>query len=586
MYVVATAGHVDHGKSSLVAALTGTDPDRLAEEKRRGLTLDLGFAWTDLPGAGTVEFVDVPGHEKFVSTMLAGAGPVPVVMFVVAADGGWMPQSSEHLAALDALDVRRGLLVVTRCDLADPARVLSEARERLSGTSLAGIAALTCSSVTGVGLDDVRAALADVLAHLPAADVDAPVRLWVDRSFSIRGAGTVVTGTLSAGSITAGDALELGERTVRVRAVQSTGHEVERAHALARVALNLRDVDRSQVRRGDALLTPGAHVRTDVVDARLLGVAEVGEWLVAHLGAAAVPVRVRPLARDGDDALVRLQLDTALPLRIGDRLLLRDPARHEVAGAAIVLDVRPKPLRRRGSAGALAQELAPLDGVPDQATELRRRGVITGAALRATGVEVSGTPVVGDYHADPDAWRAWGAALHTIVDDHLRTHPLQPGPTLEEARRALELPDRELVSALVAPPLRVRDGRVVRAESVVALPPAVARAVDHVLADLAGAPFAAPDVERLAGLGLGRGELAAAVRAGRLERVADGVVLAPGFRDRAVVLVSALPQPFTASQARTALGTSRRVALPVLAALDAAGLTRRAPDDRRTVVGR
>jgi selenocysteine-specific elongation factor len=211
--------------------------------------------------------------------------------------------------------------------------------------------------------------------------------------------------------------------------------------------------------------------------------------------------------------------------------------------------------------------------------------------LRATGVAVEGGPVVGDWYVDPQAWQGWVQRLGTVVDEHVRTHPLQPGPTLEEARRALNLPDLDLVRALVsAPPPRgggtlgVHDGRVVRAAALQALPPAVESAVTAVLADLANAPFAAPDTERLASLRLGRGELAAAVRAGRLERVAEGLVLAPGYRDRAVALLSVLPQPFTASQARSALGTSRRVALPVLAALDAAGLTRRGSDDRRAVV--
>lgn len=240
MHVVATAGHVDHGKSSLVRALTGRDPDRYAEEKRRGLTIDLGFAWSDLPGAGAVAFVDVPGHEKFVPTMLAGVGPVPVVVFVVAADGGWMPQSAEHLAALDALGVRHGMLVVTRADLADPEPARARALAELRASSLGEVPSVACNVVTGAGLDDVRRVLADVLSRVPAPDLAAPVRFWVDRSFSITGAGTVVTGTLSAGRIAVGDELQLGERRVHVRGVQSMDHDVDRVDALARVALNLR----------------------------------------------------------------------------------------------------------------------------------------------------------------------------------------------------------------------------------------------------------------------------------------------------------------------------------------------------------
>ena len=203
MYVVATAGHVDHGKSTLVRALTGTDPDRLEEEKRRGLSIRLGYCWTHLDGAGDVAFVDVPGHERFLTTTLAGVGPVPVALFVVAADDPWMPQAAEHLAALDALGVRHGLLVVTRSDLTDPAPALARARGELSRTSLADIPGVVCSGRTGAGLGDLRAALASVLREVPPPDPTADVRLWVDREFHVRGTGTVVTGTLPAGTLRA-----------------------------------------------------------------------------------------------------------------------------------------------------------------------------------------------------------------------------------------------------------------------------------------------------------------------------------------------------------------------------------------------
>ena len=201
MQVIATAGHVDHGKSALVRALTGMEPDRWAEERRRGLTIDLGFAWMTLPGGDRVAFVDVPGHERFVPNMLAGVGPVPAVLLVVAADGGWMPQSAEHLAAIDAVGIRHGLLAVTRCDLADPGPATRQALDLVSRTSLGAVEAVAVSAVTGAGLAELRDALARLVAALPAPDPAAPVRLWVDRSFSIRGSGTVVTGTLPAGTV-------------------------------------------------------------------------------------------------------------------------------------------------------------------------------------------------------------------------------------------------------------------------------------------------------------------------------------------------------------------------------------------------
>src|SRR5205814_1857050 len=201
MKVIATAGHVDHGKSALLRALTGMEPDRWAEEQRRGLTIDLGYAWLTLPAGERIAFVDVPGHERFAANMLAGVGPVPAVLFVVAADGGWMPQSAEHLAAIDALGITHGLLVITRADLADPGSAMQAARARIGRTSLGGVPAVAASAVTGQGLPAVVAALDRLAAGLPPADPAAPVRLWVDRAFSIKGSGTVVTGTLPAGTI-------------------------------------------------------------------------------------------------------------------------------------------------------------------------------------------------------------------------------------------------------------------------------------------------------------------------------------------------------------------------------------------------
>ena len=231
MQVIATAGHVDHGKSALVRALTGMEPDRWAEERRRGLTIDLGFAWTTLPGGEKVAFVDVPGHERFVPNMLAGVGSVPAVLFVVAADGGWMPQSAEHLAAVDAVGIRHGLLAVTRCDLADPGPATREALGQLSRTSLGAVRAVAVSAVTGAGLPELRDALAELAAALPVPDPAAPVRLWVDRSFSIRGSGTVVTGTLPAGTVRAGQELGLAVRELGLERGRHP-HRVRRHHRL------------------------------------------------------------------------------------------------------------------------------------------------------------------------------------------------------------------------------------------------------------------------------------------------------------------------------------------------------------------
>ncbi|MDN5899502.1 MAG: GTP-binding protein, partial [Brachybacterium sp.] len=322
--VVATAGHVDHGKSALIRALTGSEPDRWAEEKRRGLTIDLGFAWTTLPSGGEVSFVDVPGHERFLGNMLAGLGPTPIVCFVVAADQGWQAQSSDHRDAIAALGIDQGLLVITRADLA-PDRVgdvLAQARAELAGTGLATVPAVAVSALTGQGMEELRAVLDTVLDSAREPAPDELVRLWVDRSFSISGAGTVVTGTLSSGTLRVGQTLEwTGDgppRRVQVRGLQSRAESVEQLGPVSRAAVNLRAVDADSVARGDALLTIGAWTMTDLLDVRATArgtFAEAPAQLVVHAGTAAVPARIRPLGPDH----ARLALDRALPLRVGDR---------------------------------------------------------------------------------------------------------------------------------------------------------------------------------------------------------------------------------------------------------------------------
>ena len=314
--VIATAGHVDHGKSTLVRALTGMEPDRWEEERRRGLTIDLGFAWMNAAEELRIAFVDVPGHERFVPNMLAGLGPVPAVMMVVAADGGWMPQSAEHLAAISALGISRGLLVVTRAELA--------------ATSLAGSGAIAVSAVTGAGLPELRRALATLAGSLPVPDPAAPVRLWVDRAFSIRGSGTVVTGTLPGGTVRTGGELLLTPslRPVRVRGIESLEQPAGRVSGVARVALNLRGVPREAPARGMALVEPGRWTLTGLIDVRAVGdgADQLPRELALHIGSARTPARVRVLGQSGGAVLARLTLRDQLPLHVGDRVLLRDPA--------------------------------------------------------------------------------------------------------------------------------------------------------------------------------------------------------------------------------------------------------------------
>ena len=619
MQVIATAGHVDHGKSTLVRALTGMEPDRWEEERRRGLTIDLGFAWTDLPGL-RLAFVDVPGHERFVRNMLAGLGPVPAVLLVVAADGGWMPQSAEHLAAIDALGISRGLLAVTRADLADPGPALRRATAEIAASSLGAVEAVVVSAVTGAGLPELRAALARLASGLPEPDPEAPVRLWVDRAFSVKGSGTVVTGTLPAGTVRAGDELLLtpGLRPVRVRAIESMGGPAGRVHGVARVALNLRGVARDVPARGMALVTPGGWTLSSIVDVRYVppsaGPQEAPRLpreLAVHVGSARAMAGVRVLGPAGGAALaVRLTLRDPLPLHVGDRVLLRDPgAAGLLILGATVLDAAPPPLGRRGAAAAAARELARWPDPPGPADLLRRHGLLRTGALAAMGVTGAREPVAADWSADPAFWSAARERLVTAVAEHAAQDPLALGLTVEAARAALGLPDRRLAEALAGttPSVVLREGYLRPAASgarpaasgarpagsstresplrkngdASPVPEPLLRAVRAVRQDLAGDPFRAPEAERLRELGLDVRSIAAAARAGLLLRISEQLVLAPGADADAATVLAGLPQPFTTAEARKALGTTRRVAIPLLEFLDRARITDRLPDDRR-----
>ncbi len=505
MHVVATAGHVDHGKSLLVRALTGMEPDRFAEEKRRGMTIDLGYAWTRI-GDDDLAFVDVPGHERFIGTMLAGLGPAPAVMFVVAADEGWRRQSGEHLAAIDALGLRHGLLVVTRSDLADPGPATAEARAAIAGSSLGAVPAVAVSGMTGAGLPDLRAALAALVATLPAPRTTSRLRLWVDRSFTVTGAGTVVTGTLGAGTLRVGDTVELGERLVRIRGLQSLGATRDAVAAVARVAVNLRDLEVDRVGRGDALLTPGAWPLTTSVDVRSARVVEIRQ-VMGHLGTASVAVRVRPLG----GAMYRLSWAEPLPVQPGDRLVLRDPGRHAIVAGVEVLDVDPPRLRRRGAARSRAVDLA-ATGTGDPAAALveqvRRRGAVRAEELETAGIETaerSGVQVVGSWLIDRGHWARWIHALTEAVDARAAAHPLDPRLSADAVRRLLDLPDRALVAPLTeAAGLAYADGAVQR-PGPGSLGPAEAGFAE-LTHHLEATPFLAPerpDLDRW-GLGLAR----------------------------------------------------------------------------------
>ena len=585
MHVLATAGHVDHGRSTLVRALTGMEPDRWAQERERGMTIDLGFAWTTLPSGSVVQFVDVPGHKRFIGNMLAGLGPAPAVLLVVAADEGWRAQTAEHLAAVDAMRVQHGLVVVTRSDLADPVHATREALDRIAGTSIGGPDAevVAVSGATGQNLDLLTEALQRLVDRLPAADAAAPVRLWLDRAFTMRGSGVVVTGTLAAGTLRVGDELEVRGRRVRVRGLQNRGVPCEAVGPVSRVAVNLRGAGLSDMRRGDALVTPQAWWQAERLDVRLnRGLGAQPNEMVLHVGTAAVPVRLRRL---GDDT-ARLTLARALPLRAGDRALLRDPGSHLAVGA-VVLDADPPPLARRGAGAARASALRGLSGLPELATEVARRGAVRARTLAALGVPLDMTPsvlLVDDWYVAEGTWRGWQQGLRQAVDKHVARAPLEAGLSHVAAGRALGVPDVRLVVPLVeAAGLETVSGRIRRPGAAPSLGPAES-SLRRVELQLQDKPFGPPDIPELRSMGLLPQHLAAAATAGRVLRLPDDVLLLPDGPARAMAVLARLPQPFTASQARAALGTTRRVVIPLLEHLDERRWTRRVDSHLREVV--
>ncbi|MGN7148242.1 selenocysteine-specific translation elongation factor [Arthrobacter sp. SAFR-179] len=597
MHVVATAGHVDSGKSTLVRALTGMEPDRWEEERRRGLTIDLGYAWTTLPSGQDVAFVDVPGHERFLGNMLAGIGPAPVVCFVVAADEGWQAQSSDHRDAVAALGIEHGVVVLSRADRASSQRVadvLARTRVELAGTGLRDAPAVAVSAIDGTGLADLRSALDGVLASVPRPAIDGRVRLWVDRSFTITGSGTVVTGTLAAGTIVQGDRLELlghaGSRTVTVRGLQSRDTFHASVEPVSRVALNLRDVAPTDIRRGDALLTPDAWPATGVVGIqRTTGVAysEVPEQLTVHVGTASVPARLRPFGTD----YARLVLDRPLPLVLGDRMVLRDPGSRSVLGGARVLDADPPALERRGDGARWAKRLAAMDPAGDVLGEVAARGAVQVQHLRRLGLlpgqdaePPSGVRALGDWWVHVPVLEAWQQRLRAAVQALQERDPLAPGLSMGAARDLLRLPDERLLPQVIRGAALDQDSGHIRLPgsqgNLGPVEPAIAELERRLRADA----FHAPEADELAALGLGARELAAAERTGRLLRLRDGVVLLPTAPALAMRTLARLDQPFTTSEARQALDTTRRIAIPLLEHLDSRGWTQRLDAGHRMVV--
>jgi selenocysteine-specific elongation factor len=582
MPIVGTAGHVDHGKSTLVRALTGIDPDRWAEEKERGLTIDLGFAWTDLDGRD-VGFVDVPGHERFIKNMLAGVGAIDCALFVVAADSGWMPQSEEHATVLDLLGIDRGVVALSRIDLVDDETrelAMLEVLEEVEGTSLEGWPVVGVSPVTGEGLDELRDAISDVLAAAPQRQ-GRGFRMWVDRAFRPSGAGLVVTGTVLEGSVAGGDQVIVLPQgvTATVRGVQHHGHSVDVSGAGSRTAVNLTGAPDATDR--GTLLT-GADV-IEVTDRMLVGLRAARAFdevpargaFHVHLGTASAPATIR---RIGSTEGYLVTLAEPVPATSGDRLILRDSGRRTVVAGGVVLDPSPSARPDTEDVEVLAAAaMAPLD---DRAEALVRvHGMVDGDRLRRSSGGGRPTTAIraGSMWVATGRIAALASQVVTLVGGHHEQHPMRPG-----------IPKGELASRLGVP-IDVIDAVVARTDGIEERSGFIADASFHAALDAeAEAEWRRVrvelersfDVPNASSLGLDAEAVHLLVRNGELVRISDDVLFSRDQADAIVERVAELDDGFTVADFRDHFGMARRQAVPTLEWLDAIGRTRRSGDGR------
>lgn len=608
-FVVGTAGHVDHGKSSLVRVLTGTDPDRLAEEQLRQMTIDLGFAELRTPGGNRVHIVDVPGHERFVRNMLAGAGGIDAAILVIAADDGPMPQTREHLAILDLLGIEHGVVALTKSDLAEPewlAFVEESVRELLAGSALAGSEIVPVSSVTGDGLGELQGALDRVLDRFERPFTAQPARLPVDRVFSMPGFGVIVTGTLMGASLRAGDRVEILPRGLmaRIRGLQTFGEPVQEALPGSRVAVNLAGVETVNLERGDVLSLPGELQPAMRLDA-LVSMLESSERSLGHndevivfSGSAEVPSLAAVLRGDtiepGDAGWVQLRLARPLAVLPGDRFILRRPSPPETIGGGSVIELDP-PRHKRNQPGVIErlEELAAGDPAVQLLAWLGPRFVderqLAGAPMGAESanrlaqrlMEDGRLQRVGPYFVGSTRVHDLTAALIETVEGYHRNHPLDVGMPREALRGAVRL-DRPVLDALLAvsEALEVVGPVVRRLGFRITLDPErQARAVAF-LVQLRAAGFQPPTPEE-AGI---EAELTRALaNLGAIVEIGDGIVFLPERLNEARdLLLRALAEADSISLAeyRDRLGTTRRYSQALLEYFDRQRVTRRIGDRR------
>jgi selenocysteine-specific elongation factor len=641
MHVIGTAGHVDHGKSTLVEALTGTHPDRLKEEREREMTIDLGFAWLTLPTGEEIGIVDVPGHRDFIENMLAGVGGIDAALFVIAADEGVMPQTREHLAILDLLQIPAGVVALTKVDLIDDPEWLNlveeDIREVLAGTVLASAPIVRVSSRRKTGLTDLLSALALCLSgRPPRPDLGRP-RLPIDRVFTIAGFGTVVTGTLSDGHFQVGDEVQLLPSGLRgrVRGLQTHKRKEDTAWPGSRTAVNISGVDVSQAKRGEVVAHPGDYASTRRLDVRFRllwdasGSVEHNAEVKLFTGAAEVLARLRLLGSEilqpGEDGWLQLELVEPVVAVRGDRYILRRPSPGETLGGGVVVDPNPKGRHKRFSEEVLARLVALSQGTPAEillqaltalgAAPLQdviaRSSLPEDAARKAltelfssgqlltlepkennTGNAISPAPnpLSPDLVTSRAYWQQLADRAAQEVEAYHRSAPLRRGMPREELKSRLKLPARLFNAALRK---LIGDGLLQEAGVAVFRPghdirfdPGQQRKVDALLAKFAAAPYAPPTVKDCTAE-VGEDVYSAMVDLGMLVPVPPDVVFRREDYERMVADVRGLIEKqgmVTAAEVRDHFNTSRRYVLALLEHLDATGVTVREGDTRRLKV--
>lgn len=624
--ILGTAGHIDHGKTALVKALTGVDTDRLPEEKRRGITIDLGFAPLELSGVGTIGIVDVPGHEAFVRTMLAGASGIDIALLVIAADEGVMPQTREHLEILSLLGIPKVLVALTKSDLVSDewrALVTDDARALLADTPFAGSEIISVSSVTGAGIDQLREAIALAATVAPGRSLDDDLfRLPIDRVFTMKGTGTVVTGTVWTGNVGRDAVVTVFPpgRTSRVRGIQHHGKAVKSANAGERIALALQDLDVSEISRGSTVVAGGEWTPTSRVVADLHIETEphaIGPRtrLRFHLGTADVGARLTRAAANRDQLEERLAativLEEPLLVRGGDRFVLRLPSPAATIGGGVVIDPFPPTKQRRKAGERDLASMSRTEGTASESHEERLVRMVIDAGV--DGISITSLPVrlgvsraraidlvqrlqfveIEDTIYHRDAFASVEGEVERMVQKHAENSPLEPGVQLHSVRSMVGAPDAVIDLALA----RLVEASRIEIVQSVARPAGWSpklgerdkRVADSILHEICVQPDAPPAVSELVGK---FGEKTVSLlryleRSGELIRVSDERYYAPGAVAAMVTKLRASLEPgriYNPAELRTVLGVSRKYLIPFLEFCDVSGVTERKAEGRVIVI--